>query len=78
MVVRDPAVVYPPEKWELAVGHVFETLNSRYTIHFEVESDKSAILQENSFLESDLLKIFYEELTSLAVVVGEQNKVEKI
>ncbi len=75
-MARDPAVVYP--KWEFAVDHVFETLNSRYTIHFEVESDKSAFLQENSFLESDLLKIFYEELTCLAVVVGEKVKVEKM
>ncbi|XP_073693514.1 protein mono-ADP-ribosyltransferase PARP14-like [Garra rufa] len=80
VVRRDPAadVVCPLEKWELQVDQVIETLNSHYTLHFEVESDKSAILQENTYLESDNLKIFYEELTCLAVVVGEQKQVEKI
>ncbi|RXN18966.1 poly [ADP-ribose] polymerase 14-like protein [Labeo rohita] len=80
VVVRDPVDedIFPLKKWEFAVNQVFETLNSRYTIHFEVEKDKSAILEENSFLESDHLKIFYEELTYLAVVVGEQKQVEKI
>ncbi|XP_050971713.1 protein mono-ADP-ribosyltransferase PARP14 [Labeo rohita] len=80
VVRRDPAanVVCPLEKWEFQVDQVIEKLNSQYTLHFEVESDKSAILQQNSFLESDNLKIFYEKLTSLAVVVGEQKQVEKM
>ncbi|KAL1271944.1 hypothetical protein QQF64_030960 [Cirrhinus molitorella] len=80
VVMRDPAAedVCPLKKWEFAVNQVYEALNFRYTIHFEVESDKSAILNDNPFLESDHLKIFYEELTCLAVVVGEQKEVEKI
>ncbi|KAL1271943.1 hypothetical protein QQF64_030959 [Cirrhinus molitorella] len=80
VVMRDLATenAYPLKKWEFAVDQVYETLNSHYIIHFEVESDKSAILQENSFLEGDCLKIFNEELTCLAVVVGEQKQVEKI
>ncbi|XP_016415475.1 uncharacterized protein LOC107745958 [Sinocyclocheilus rhinocerous] len=80
VVVRDPGAedVYPLKKWEFAVDEAFETLKSRYIIHFEVESDKSAILEENSFLQSDNLKIYFEELTCLTVVVGEQREVEKI
>ncbi|XP_016119894.1 uncharacterized protein, partial [Sinocyclocheilus grahami] len=80
VVVRDPGAedVYPLKKWEFAVDEEFESLKSRYNIHFEVESDKSAILEENSFLQSDNLKIYFEELTCLAVVVGEQREVEKI
>lgn len=80
VVTRDPAAadVFPLKKWEFAVDEVFETLKSRYIIHFEVESDKSAILEENSFLQSDNLKMYFEELTCLAVVVGERTEVEKI
>ncbi|XP_058639229.1 protein mono-ADP-ribosyltransferase PARP14-like isoform X2 [Onychostoma macrolepis] len=80
VVTRDPAAadVFPLKKWEFAVDEVFETLKSRYIIHFEVERDKYAILEENSFLQSDKLKMYFEELTSLAVVVGERTEVEKI
>ncbi|XP_052417064.1 protein mono-ADP-ribosyltransferase PARP14-like [Carassius gibelio] len=79
VVTRDPAAadVFPLKKWEFAVDEVFETLKSHYIIHFEVERDKSVSLEENSFLQSDNLKIFFEELTCLAVVVGERTEVEK-
>uniref|UniRef100_A0A8C2AS70 Poly [ADP-ribose] polymerase n=1 Tax=Cyprinus carpio TaxID=7962 RepID=A0A8C2AS70_CYPCA len=80
VVVKDPGTedVYSLKKWEFVVDEAIETLKSRYIIHFEVESDKSAILEENSFLQSDNLKIYFEELTCLAVVVGERKEVEKI
>ncbi|XP_026101906.1 poly [ADP-ribose] polymerase 14 [Carassius auratus] len=80
VVVKDPATedVYSLMKWEFAVDEALEALKSRYIIHFEVESDRFAILEENSFLQSDNLKIYFEKLTCLAVVVGERKEVEKM
>ncbi|XP_051555002.1 protein mono-ADP-ribosyltransferase PARP14-like isoform X2 [Myxocyprinus asiaticus] len=80
VVVRDQTAQdnCPLKKWEFSVEQVLEELQNRYTIYFEVETDRLAILQENSFLFNETLKIYHEEEACLAVVVGERDQVEKI
>ncbi|XP_051991394.1 protein mono-ADP-ribosyltransferase PARP14-like [Xyrauchen texanus] len=80
VVVRDQAAQdsCPLKKWEFSVEQVLEELQNQYTIHFEVETDRLVILQENSFLFNENLKIYNEDEACLAVVVGESNQVENI
>ncbi|ROK32554.1 Poly [ADP-ribose] polymerase 14 [Anabarilius grahami] len=80
VVARDPAAKdnYPLKKWEFAVDQVFETLKSCYNVYFEVDRKKSEILEEHHYLSGDNLKIYCEEDTFLAIVVGEWKQVEKI
>ncbi|XP_056090726.1 protein mono-ADP-ribosyltransferase PARP14-like [Rhinichthys klamathensis goyatoka] len=79
VVRRDPAAEdMSLKKWEFGVDQVFETLKSRYNIYFEVDRDKSKILEQHLYLSGEDLKIYCDEETCLAVVVGEQKQVEKI
>ncbi|XP_051574952.1 uncharacterized protein LOC127453009 [Myxocyprinus asiaticus] len=80
VVVRDQAAqdICPLKKWDFAVEQVFEDLPNRYTIHFEVETDRLEILKENSFLFNENLRIYFEDKLRVAVVVGESEQVEKI
>ncbi|KAA0722939.1 TCDD-inducible poly [ADP-ribose] polymerase [Triplophysa tibetana] len=66
----------PPKKWHLAVEEVLTDIQNHYILHFEVETDRLEILQENSFLLNENLKKYHEE--TLAVVVGKRENVEKI
>ncbi|RXN19008.1 poly [ADP-ribose] polymerase 14-like protein [Labeo rohita] len=79
VVVRDQAAedVHLQKEWEFLVQNMFENLKSCYTIHFEVDRDKSAILKKNCVLQSENLKIYYEDFSCLTVVVGEKQEVEK-
>lgn len=79
VVVKDQKAedVCPLETWDFAVERAFEDLKMHYTIHFELEPTKLAILQESDFSSDENLKIYYEEGTHLAVVVGQQKQVEK-
>ncbi|XDV19030.1 hypothetical protein PO909_024606 [Leuciscus waleckii] len=79
VVRRDPAAEdMSLKKWEFGVDQVFETLKSRYNIYFEVDREKSEILEQHRCLSGEDLQIYCEEETCLAVVVGEQKQVEKI
>lgn len=79
VVRRDPAAEdMSLKKWEFGVDQVFETLKSRYNIYFEVNREKSEILEQHLYLSGEDLQIYCEEETCLAVVVGERKQVEKI
>nr|XP_017212693.1 uncharacterized protein LOC108190755 [Danio rerio] len=80
VVLRNPAAadVCPLKQWELGVDQVVDQLQFHYTVHFEVERDKYAILEKNCSNQNEDLKIYFEEGACLAVVVGEQNQVDEI
>ncbi|KAK7177062.1 hypothetical protein R3I93_001117 [Phoxinus phoxinus] len=78
VVVRRAAEDMSLKKWEFGVDQVFETLKSRYNIYFEVDREKSEILEQHLYLSGEDLQIYCEEETCLAVVVGERKQVEKI
>ncbi|XP_021333371.1 protein mono-ADP-ribosyltransferase PARP14 isoform X1 [Danio rerio] len=80
VVLRDPAGedASSLKEWELGVDQVIENLKIHNSIHFEFERDKYAILEENHFLQNEDLKIYFEQGSCVAVVVGERNQVDKI
>ncbi|TRY57758.1 hypothetical protein DNTS_012030 [Danionella cerebrum] len=80
VVTRDPEAKdsCSLDKWEIGVDQLVDALKYRYNVHFEVERDKSAIIEDNAFLQNDFLKIYSDEGTDLAVVVGERKEVNKI
>ncbi|XP_005166412.1 protein mono-ADP-ribosyltransferase PARP14 [Danio rerio] len=80
VVLRDPAGedASSLKEWELGVDQVIENLKIHNSIHFEFERDKYAILEENYFLQNEDLKIYFEQGSCVAVVVGERNQVDKI
>lgn len=65
-----------PNKWHFAVEEVLKDIQNHYILHFEVETDRLEILQENSFLFNENLMKYHEK--TLAVVVGKRENVEKI
>ncbi|KAG1959203.1 protein mono-ADP-ribosyltransferase PARP14-like [Pimephales promelas] len=79
VVRRDPAAEdLTLKKWEFGVDQAIDNLKSRYITYFEVDREKSEILEQHLCLSGEDLKIYYEEETCFAVVVGEQKQVEKI
>ncbi|XP_077083641.1 protein mono-ADP-ribosyltransferase PARP14-like [Siphateles boraxobius] len=78
VVVSKAAEDMSQKIWELQVNQVFDTLKSRYNIYFEVDRGKSEILEQHLYLSGENLKIYCEKEACLAVVVGEQEQVERI
>lgn len=77
VVVTDSAQDgYSLKKLSFAIGEAVAGIEKSYILHFEVERDRLAVLQENSFLSNEHIKIFHEG--TLAVVVGEREQVDKI
>ncbi|KAI7813959.1 hypothetical protein IRJ41_005119 [Triplophysa rosa] len=66
----------PPKKWHFAVEEVLTDIQNHYILHFEVETDRLEILEENSLLFNENLIKYHEK--TLAVVVGKRENVEKI
>ncbi|XP_056318570.1 uncharacterized protein LOC130232619 [Danio aesculapii] len=80
VVLRDPAAeeICPLKEWELGVDQVVESLKFHNIVRFEVEKDKCVLLEKNSCNQNEDFRFYFEQGTSMTVVVGERNQVEKI